>query len=76
MSEWQPIETAERPGEDTVPLIVLQSGRRFIAEWDGAAGHWQGIFAIDGVERDAFFQEWPGRLYGATHWATLPEPPQ
>lgn len=75
MSEWQPIETAERLDEDTEPVIILdRQGRRFIAEWDGSAGHWQGLYAIDGVERVNFHQEWPGRIYGVVAWQPLPDP--
>lgn len=76
-SAWQPIETAPKSDEDSEnkPLIVLQDGRRFVAEWDPCAGHWQGVVALDGIERNAYWQEWPGRLYGVTHWMPLPEPP-
>jgi len=75
MSEWQDISTAERPDEDTEPVIVLdRQGRRFIAEWDGCAGHWQGIYAVDGVERENFYQEFPGRLHGVVAWHPIPKP--
>ncbi len=70
---WQDISLAPR---DDQPLIVWQYGRRFVAEWDDEAGHWQGIYAIDGIEREKFTQEWPGRLYGPTHFRPLPAPPE
>lgn len=72
MSEWQPIETADRPDEGAQSVLLLQEGRRFVGEWDGAAGQWQAHYALDGVERDRYFQEMPGRLYGVTHWQPVP----
>jgi hypothetical protein len=62
--------------EDNNPVLVLQDGRRYIAEWDPAAGHWSGIFALDGIETEKYYMEWPGRLYGATHWTDLPIVPE
>ena len=38
---WMPIESA--PRDEGVQLIVMQDGRRFVAEWDDAAGQWQGV---------------------------------
>lgn len=76
--DWQPIATAARPDEGARPVLLLQDGRRFIGEWDGSAGQWQGLFALGGVEREAYFQEWPGKLYSPSHWAPLldvPAPP-
>lgn len=73
MSEWRDIVTAPRDGTE---VIVIQDGRRFVAQYDDAAGHWQGIHCIDGIERVAYFQEWPGRLYAVTKWlpfSALPE---
>ena len=72
--EWRPIETA--PRVDGVPLLLLQSGRRFLGEYDDSAGQWQGIHAFDGIETEKYLQEWPGRLYGVTHWQPLPQPPE
>lgn len=74
--EWQPIETAPMSDEEdeNQPLLMLQDGRRFLAQWDPCAGHWQGLDALDGVERERYYQEWPGRLYSPTHWAKLPPP--
>lgn len=70
--EWMPINTADRPDEGAEPVLLLQDGRRFVGEWDGCAGQWQGLYALDGIERDRYSQEWPGRLYGVTHWQALP----
>lgn len=68
--DWQPIESAPRTDDDDQPqVLVLQDGRRFVAEWDPSAGQWQGVEALDGVERERYYQEWPGRLYSPTHWA-------
>ena len=70
---WKPIDTAERPDEDADAVMVLDGqGRRFLAEWDGAAGQWQGLYALDGVERKEFFQEWPGRIYNVLAWSPIP----
>lgn len=71
-ADWQPIATAVRTDDENQAMIMLrQDGRRFIGEWDAAAGHWQGLIALDGVERERYFQEFPGRLYGVTEWAPL-----
>lgn len=72
MTEWRDVATADRPDENPDTVLVLQDGRRFLAQWDGAAGHWYGLYAIDSVERINYFQEWPGRLYNVTAWAPLP----
>ena len=77
MIAWKPIETAPRTDEnDPEPVMILQSGRRFLAQWDASAGYFQGMHAFDGVEREEYFQEWPGRLFSPTHWMELPEPPK
>ena len=71
-ADWQPIATAARTDDENQPMVMLrQDGRRFIGEWDPSAGHWQGLIALDGVERERYFQEFPGRLYGVTDWAPL-----
>ena len=74
---WRLIDSAPRSDDPSQnkPILVLQDGRRFIAEWDPDAGHWSGIYALDGIETEKYFQEWPGRLYGVTHWAGIPEVP-
>jgi len=70
---WHDISTAPKPDDDAPEILLLDGeGRRFVAEWDGAAGHWQGVHAFDGVERVSYFQEWPGRIYNAVAWQPLP----
>lgn len=75
--EWQGIETAPRPDEfEPEPVMLVQGGRRFLAQWDASAGHFQAFYAFDGVERDSYFQEFPGRLHSPSLWAALPPPPK
>jgi len=76
LAGWQPIETAPCTDDERQPhILVYQAGRRFIAQWDPCAGQFQGVTALDGLEREQFYQEWPGRLYAASHWMPIPEAP-
>jgi hypothetical protein len=72
--EWRPIEELQKT--DGMIALVLQCGRRFVAEWCEGSGHWHGMEALDGIEKEKFTQEWPGRLYGVTHYWPLPQPPE
>jgi len=76
--KWRLVKDAPKSDntEDNKPILVLQDGRRYIAEWDPASGHWSGIHAVDGIETEKYHMEWPGRLYGVTHWSDLPIVPE
>ena len=70
---WREMNSAPRPDLlHPTPIMVQRSGYRYIAQWDADAGHFQGLVALDAVEPGC---EWPGRLYGLTHWQPLPAPP-
>jgi hypothetical protein len=57
--------------EDGLEAIVVQDGRRFIATYDDSSGHFFGHTALDGIETEKYYQEFPGRMYGVTHFAPL-----
>lgn len=68
--KWEPIQSAPRSDEGPHdPVLILDNGRRYIAEWDQDAGYFQGLYALDGLDEGS---EWPRRMYGATAWAALP----
>jgi hypothetical protein len=76
MADWKTMDTAARSDDERQPFVlILQAGRRFVAQWDSSAGHFQGVVALDGVERELFYQEWPGRLHSPDAWTDLPAPP-
>lgn len=66
--EWQPIETAQKDGDD-----VLISGFNYN---DESKGRWVGMAAYNqfGVWGQNEFDE--TGYYQPTHWMPLPEPPQ
>lgn len=67
---WRDI--ADAPREHGVPRLVLQRGKRYIAEWDDCSGYFFALIALDGVDEN---MEFPGRLYGAEKWCDFPPPP-
>lgn len=71
--KWFPISYYTKLTDDPEPILVLQGGRRFVAEWDDDSGHFFALYAIDGVEREKYYQEYPGRLYNVTHFTYLPK---
>ena len=62
---WQPIETAPRDGT----IVLLWDGRKITtASYDpDYGGSWDLVVCGDYAESSEF--------YGATHWHTLPAPP-
>ncbi len=62
MSDWQQIETAPKDGE----FLVMHQGRiRQVSLYGGP--HSLSSTVIDAVA---------GRMWNATHWMPLPEPPK
>lgn len=69
LDAMDPIETA--PKVEDSPLLIIQSGRRFIAEWDDGSGYFFAIVALDGIETEKYHQEFPGRLYFPEFWSYI-----
>ena len=73
MTNWQPIETAPKDGEQIVLAkygwVYPQTGGKKFVLWWLCDGHWSSRFENwnDGIE--------PSGLAGPTHWMPLPEPP-
>jgi len=55
---------------DGLEAIVIH-GRRFLATYDDASGYFFGHTALDGIEIEKYRQEFPGRLYGVTHFTPI-----
>ncbi len=66
--DWQPYETVPK-SENEYILIMDELGRRYIAEWDDNVGYFYSVEDLDGVEREKFYQEINGKIYGAKFWA-------
>ena len=57
--------------EDGLEAIVVQDGRRFVATYDDSSGYFFGHTALDGIETEKYYQEFPGKMYGVTHFSPL-----
>ncbi len=69
MSEWQPIETAPKDGQQL--MLHLQNGDIIIASSDIA-----NAAVVQRKEMYIQFRVWPDAGYLPTHWMPLPPPPQ
>lgn len=67
--KWNTIETV--PKIKGKPLLIIQSGRRFVAEWDDDSGYFSTNEALDGIETEKYYQEFPGRLYSPEFWCYI-----
>jgi len=65
MRTWKPIETVPKASS---PILIMQDYRRFVAEWDEDSGYFFAVEALDGVEREKYWMEFPGRLYNPQFW--------
>jgi len=64
---WQSMDSCPR---NKLVLIIDGSGRRFTATWCDDSGFYLMHDAIDGLEQDAFVQEF-GRIYTPLGWKNI-----